>query len=307
MKKVSHYIWILRFLCILTLILALLFTRYIDKISRENKLAALAAEKSAASTAANLFVWQKEKAGYLQKLVAKLQTADGENAQELLSQAEGFSAFFVTDKDGVVINIFPEHYAEQMSGFLKIRKEQRLQPSILFLEDVFSAPALIIPYEKENNPYLLYAVLPKDSLALLISAQQGEVLTIVDSNDSIIASANPNFKTGMRFTELNHEYSALGGGFYQKGGSEPTLACRINTKGFFGWSVFSEITLNTWLYGYYPVYLALLWAIVMFAFSLYLAKFRARNLDATEKVLAAKERSEQLKARIQSIVEKDRE
>ena len=304
MEKYSRYIWIVRFLCVFSLVLALLFARHTQKIEKQNELAVLEAEKTASRIAASLFVWQKDKAQELKNIVEQIKNTEAEE-ENLPKDTGSFKALFVTDADGVIEFVLPQGYLEGMAGFLKVTKEQADDFSTIFLPDPVNQTALAMVYEKEGLAYALYAVLRPENLAAFLEQSGQFRVTILDSSENVIISANKNLQVGSnRLTQEDNQYFSLGGGFFKSDGEAPVLAYRVNSKGVFSWIVFVEAALIPWVYGFMPVYFSLGWALILFVFSLYLMRAKKNYLE--DKDSYAKERSDALKERMKNIVQKDR-
>ena len=305
MKRSLRYIWIIRFLCVLFCVLAVLFARYEERISRQNELAVLEAERTASKIAASLFVWEKTKAQELRELAAKMVLSD-----DVLTDAGSFKALFIADADGAVLTSTPADYLKDTAGLWKVTRDQWLDIATVFLPEPLQQPALAMIYEKEDERRVLYALLRSEDLMPFFEQGKGLLVTILDGNENVIITNNEILKSGMnRLTEMGNSYASLGGGFYRSSGESPNLAYRVNSKGAFGWIVFVEVTLQVWQYGEIPSDICLTFSAGFLALSLWLGFMRKRRAidENSTREARVQEKAGELKKRMKNIVEKDRQ
>lgn len=265
MKQLYLARWTLRFSCVLFLVLAVFFARYIDQIEKQNQLSILSAGHAANLAARASYDWQQKASESLLVLAQKLK--DEDYYDMTLSEIDGFTALFVTDPDGVVRAALPRTLTESFFG---VASQHTEQPFTEQMPDPPGGSAVALPFDRYDGRYILYALISEQQLSAALGRQSKARIILLNENGKVIMDNAGLAAKGTNFTLQEADgYRALGGGFFQNaGGNQHVVLARMGSRGFFDWTVCAELPIKSWHWGYTPVYLSAIISLVALLLSL---------------------------------------
>ena len=301
MKKLYSSKWTLRFLCVLFLVIAVFFARYIAQIEKENQLSILSAGQAANLAARSAHKWQQKAEESLLALTEKLKEEDYYDMQ--LSEIDGFTALFVTDPDGVVRAALPQMLTESFFG---ITSQHGDQPFTERMPDPPGGSAVAVPFERHDGRYILYGLISERKLADFMAHSNGARIFILNEKGEVILDNTGMSAKGAVFQlQENEGYRALGGGFFQKiSDGRSVILSRVNSKGFFNWTVCAELPIKNWKWDYKPVYLSAIASLLCLIMSLLPKKTESGPPASSHPIPEAKRAM--LKTRMKKILDGNR-